>query len=171
MSAQTQRAGKARVLVVKSIIASPRYAHRHAIATRELFEVATHGIGGDATAEDYQRPLGLIQAGLDLFELRCIEATALHRPRRLGHRKHLFTQHVFRQRQHHRPGSSAARDVEGAHHRTRQGLADGYLLNVLGKGCKERFVVDFLKGLTSEVIARHLADTQQQWYRGLPRNM
>ena len=111
-----------------------------------------------AAAENEHRPLRL---GDEIGELGHLRGAGrgLDRPRRrrVGDRDPL-DQHVLGERDHHRAGTAAGRDMEGARHDLRhpRGIID--LGRPLGHGAEHGAVIELLERLALAHLARHLAD-------------
>ena len=148
-----------------------RAGHGQAVGLDERAQVRAGRLSPAGAAEQHQRPPGSRQHRGQPFDLR--------RPRAGAHRRmaggvgHLRAagQHVFGQRQHHRPHASAGGGLE----RMRDVFGDAFdavdLGDPLGHLPEHAAIVDLLERLAVDEAGADLADEQDHRHRVLERRV
>jgi hypothetical protein len=175
IDADADIAGVARMAVVEHVLETEGAAHRQLPALGEALQRFASGRGPAAAAGDDERALGageqVAQHGQGLGRRRGERRLDPRQHRRRGH----DAQHVLGEREHHRSGPALHRGVEGTGHVLGQPVGIVHLADPLGEAERARAehlpVVDLLERLAVALLARHLADEDDQRRRVLERGV
>ena len=157
-------AGVVRMAVVEVVAAAERISDRQVEGLGEGPHIGGAGRAPPAAAEDREGPLGRAQ---HLAQAGHVVGSRMG-PHRLVGLKVVdldpVAQHIFRERQDHRPRPAGGRRVEGAAHElgNPRGVVD--LGDPLAERAKHAPEIDLLKGLAFLDAARHL--THEEDHRG-----
>ena len=161
--------------VVENVLEAEGAADGNLPVLGETLEVAGR-VGRPATAaDDRERALGLDQQLAKLLQDVRIRIPPHRHDARQDRRGRGRGQHVLRQRQHHRPGTSLHRRAEGACHIFGQAVGRLHLAHPLrqaeGARAEHLAVVDLLESLAIALVGGHLAHQQDHRRRVLEGDM
>ena len=171
VGAGTQIAGVMVMVVVEPVLTAEGDGDGQVVGLGHGPDVVAGVLVPAGAAEDHQRPLRLPQHFPQGFHVFGAGVGLDFGRRRDVHRRGAGPEHVFRQRQDHRPGASRNGQLNGAV----EVFGDPGLVVDLADPFRHlaihAAVVDFLKRFALRMAAGHLADQQHQRRRILERHM
>lgn len=156
-----------RVGVVEQVLEAEGAAHRQVVGFGEALQVGAGLRVPAAAAQQDQRLFGAGEHGAQHVDLRR-RRRGLHRlvAARIGDLRRI-DQHVLGQCQHHRAGTAAGGNLEGARDVFGDALGAVDLRDPFGHLAVHAAVIDFLEGLAVDEVVADLADEQDHRRRVL----